>query len=244
MSRVLLLHGVMSSAATWWRVGPELERHGIVPLALDLPWHGGAPRPPGTPDLEAFTDGVAARLDGPVDAVVGHSLGALVALDLVRRHGTGATRLVLEDPPEIEEAERPLFAAGLRGDSAAVAADRDAVRRRERDANPRWHDLDIEHSVAGIEQADAERLADAMTGALDWDLVRRVRESPASVHVLAGARATASLEDGGSALRDPARTALRELLGAGAFVELDGGHCLHRDDPAGWVAAVARALAA
>ena len=45
------------------------------------------------------SDGVAARLDGPVDLLVGHSLGAIVALGLLARDPDAARAVVLEEPP-------------------------------------------------------------------------------------------------------------------------------------------------
>jgi alpha-beta hydrolase superfamily lysophospholipase len=43
--RVALLHGMMSTAATWWRIGPALAAMGWSVDALDLPGHGDWPRP-------------------------------------------------------------------------------------------------------------------------------------------------------------------------------------------------------
>lgn len=242
--RVLLLHGVMSSKATWWQVAPALERRGWSPLCLDLPWHGDAPRPPGEADLDAFADSVAARLGGPVDAVVGHSLGALVALALVSRHDVGAKRLVLEDPPAVHRADQLRLAAAIRADARAAATDRGALWRRERDANPRWLDPDVDHSVEGVERADGELLAEAIARSLEWDLLALVHAAGSAVHVLASRDVRPSFsDDGGSALHEPVRGRLRALVGTQRFEVLDGGHCLHRDDPAGWLEAVTRALA-
>ena len=50
-----------------------------------------------------------------------------------------------------------------------------------------------------------------------------------------------SLLDGGSALSRADRAELAHRLPAGHLVELDGGHCLHRDAPAERLAAVAAA---
>ena len=38
--RVALLHGMMSTAATWWRIGPALAGMGWTVDAPDLPGHG------------------------------------------------------------------------------------------------------------------------------------------------------------------------------------------------------------
>lgn len=241
--RVLLLHGIMASSATWWQVDPALRRRGWAPVRLDLPWHGDAPRPVGEPDLETFAADVAARLDGGVDAVVGHSLGALVALVLVARHATGARRVVLDDPPAIDGADQLRLADAIRGDAEAVKTDAASLLRREREANPRWQERDVEHSIEGVANAEGALLADALARSLRWDLLELVEAVDVPVRVLAAGDVRASFSaDGGSALHEPARTALRGLVGAQHFVELPGGHCLHRDDPDGWVEVVDRAL--
>lgn len=40
----VLLHGMMGSAESWWRIAPLLERSGFRVIALDLPGHGLSPR--------------------------------------------------------------------------------------------------------------------------------------------------------------------------------------------------------
>ena len=92
---VALLHGVMALAGTWWRIGPALAARGWRVAAVDLPGHGGDVRRDGALDLDALVDGVAARLDGPVDLLVCHSLGAIVALGLLGRYPGSARALVL-----------------------------------------------------------------------------------------------------------------------------------------------------
>src|SRR6476659_7981003 len=37
---LVMLHGVTSSAATWWRIGPALAATGRYVVAVDLPGHG------------------------------------------------------------------------------------------------------------------------------------------------------------------------------------------------------------
>jgi alpha-beta hydrolase superfamily lysophospholipase len=69
--RVVLLHGMMSTAATWWRAGPALAARGWVVDALDLPGHGDSPRSARPLDLDALVDGTAGRLGGPVDVLDG-----------------------------------------------------------------------------------------------------------------------------------------------------------------------------
>ena len=44
--------------------------------------------------------------------------------------------------------------------------------------------------------------------------------------------------DVGSALRKPDRDELARRLPAGHLIEIEGGHCLHRDAPEAWLDAV------
>ena len=85
----VLVHGVTSSSRTWWRVGPALAGRGFGVLAVDLRGHGASPRAAAGLDVADLADDVAETVGGPVDLLVGHSLGALVALELVGRRPRG-----------------------------------------------------------------------------------------------------------------------------------------------------------
>ena len=237
--RVVLLHGIMSTAATWWRVGPALASRGWVVDALDLPGHGDWPRSDRPLDLDALVDGIAGRLGGPVDLLVGHSLGGAVAVALAGRHPRAARALVLEDPPtRSREDHAATLAAGIEADARLVRGDRRRLVRREREANPAWADEDVEHAVDGIAAADTAALAAGLRGELAWDLPAMVAAVRVPLLVLA-ARAGAGLgEAGGSALYGPDREAVRALLPPDRFVVLDCGHCLHRDLPGRWLEVV------
>ena len=235
--RVVLLHGMMSTGATWWRIGPTLARRGWVVDALDLPGHGDWP-PTGRPlDLDRLVDGVAGRLGGPVDLLAGHSLGAATAVALAGRRPGTARAVVLEDPPGgPDDQGRLLLAAGVETDARTVRQDRARLVRREREANPAWADEDVEHSVDGIAAADAAAVAGGLRAELTWDLPALV--AAVRVPLLVLAAASGGFAEGGSALQDPARAAVRALLPPDRFVVLDGGHCLHRDLPDRWLAEV------
>ena len=128
---VALLHGVMALAETWWRIGPALAARGWRVAAVDLPGHGGDVHRDGALDLDALVDGVAARLDGPVDLLVGHSLGAIVALGLLARDPGAARAVVLEEPPGPAR-HRPGRAGGLDRARRRGGAPRPRAARRAR----------------------------------------------------------------------------------------------------------------
>jgi pimeloyl-ACP methyl ester carboxylesterase len=236
---VALVHGVMALAETWWRIGPALAARGWRVAAVDLPGHGGDVRRDGALDLAALVDGVAGRLDGPVDLLVGHSLGAIVALALLARDPGAARALVLEEPPGPGAIDRGALAAVIVHDAVAVHVDRAPLVAREREANPRWDPGDVERSVRGIEEADSDAVVAALEGPLRWDLAGLLARAEVPTLVLAAPDAPGRFPlDPGSALRDPDREAVRGALAPERFVVLDGGHCLHRDDPQRWLEVV------
>jgi pimeloyl-ACP methyl ester carboxylesterase len=234
----VLLHGLMAQAATWWRIGPALADLGWETSAVDLPGHGRAPRLAGAVDLDGFVGALAERLPDRVDLLVGHSLGAVAALALAVRRPDTMRALVLEDPPgALADGERYLLSLAVEADGELVTEDRAVLVDRERTANPGWAERDVTNYVDGIAAADAPAIAAALRAPLRADLPALVAAAPVPLLVLAGTAVR------GSALRGD-RSAVRELLPPGRFVELDGGHCLHRDQPAQWLAAVSAFAAA
>ena len=91
--RVLLVHGLLN--ADWWLLplAAQFRRQGFTPLHFDYPSVRGGPGQ-AIPQL-------AQRLrEGDVDAVVGHSLGGLVALEALRQApGAGVPRVVCIGSP-------------------------------------------------------------------------------------------------------------------------------------------------
>jgi pimeloyl-ACP methyl ester carboxylesterase len=236
---VALVHGVMALAETWWRIGPALAARGWRVAAVDLPAHGGDVRRDGALDLDALVDGVAARLDGPADLLVGHSLGAIVALGLLGRDPGAARALVLEEPPGTGAIDLGALAAVIVHDATAVRIDRTPIVAREREANPRWDPGDVERSVRGIEEADSDAIVAALNGPLRWDLSALLARVDLPTLVLAAPDAPGRFPlDPGSALRGADREAVRGALARERFVEIEGGHCLHRDDPQRWLEVV------
>jgi pimeloyl-ACP methyl ester carboxylesterase len=236
---VALLHGVMALPDTWWRIGPALAARGWRVAAVDLPGHAGDARRDGALDLDALVEGVAARLDGPVDLLAGHSLGAIVALGLLARDPGAARAVVLEEPPGPASIDLGALATVIADDAAAVRRDPAPLVAREREANPRWEPGDVERSVRGIEEADAPAIVTALNGPLRWDLATLLAGLGVPALVLAAPDAPGSFPlDPGSALRGADRDSARAAVAPERFVVLDGGHCLHRDDPARWLEVV------
>ncbi|MBO9466408.1 alpha/beta hydrolase [Tropicibacter sp. R15_0] len=81
---VVLIHGVGLQADAWnAQIDALSDRFRII--AVDMPGHGQSPLGADDMVLQDFTDCVVAGFDGPA-LVVGHSMGAMIALDMAIRH--------------------------------------------------------------------------------------------------------------------------------------------------------------
>lgn len=84
-TELLLIHGVGMNADYWGNLIPSLAAHFALTL-IDMPGHGNsAPLTNPTPELHYYTDAIAGAVTTPA-IVAGHSMGALIALDLAVRY--------------------------------------------------------------------------------------------------------------------------------------------------------------
>jgi pimeloyl-ACP methyl ester carboxylesterase len=94
---VVFIHGVLNDHSVWILQSRYLANHGWNVLALDLPGHcRSAGKPPAS--VEEAADFVIALLDAAgisKAAVVGHSFGSLIAMELAARAPTKVSHLVL-----------------------------------------------------------------------------------------------------------------------------------------------------
>ena len=139
-TRLYLVHGVGLRAEAWMAQvnGLSATQHC---RALDLPGHGASRALPHPATLAQFTDRIAAAIDAP-GVVAGHSMGAMIALDLAVRHphlvkGVAALNAIYRRSPKAAEAVRRRAAdlsATIPTDPEATLtrwfADRDTAERR------------------------------------------------------------------------------------------------------------------
>ncbi len=95
---VVLLHGMGSCGEDWLLQVPALVQAGYTVLAPDLRGHGRTGKPPGPYTIPQMADDVDGLMEGlgiEQAAVVGLSLGGLVAQSLAIRHPTRVRALVL-----------------------------------------------------------------------------------------------------------------------------------------------------
>jgi pimeloyl-ACP methyl ester carboxylesterase len=250
----LLIHGVTSSSRTWWRLAPELVRRGYRVLALDLRGHGASPPVDDELVLGDLTADVVETLDalglvrpglgrpgaalGPVeprrsgegnqhpaiDLLIGHSLGALVALDLLATVPGAARRLVLEDPPGPTGMDWPAMFEGIRADGRRARSEPEAMRRELAAGNPAWVPEEVDRRLADLVACDSDGIAAALSRTTAFDLIGLASAVRVPTLLVVG------LERLGSALVGPDRAALAAALDGRAEVEvLDTGHNLHRE---------------
>ena len=94
---VVFIHGALNDHSVWTLLARWFANHGRSVLAVDLPGHA---RSVGTPpaDVEAAADWLLALLDAAgvrEAALVGHSMGSLIALEAAARAPERVTRLVM-----------------------------------------------------------------------------------------------------------------------------------------------------
>ena len=108
-------HGVFALQSRWF------AWHGWNVLAVDLPGHGRS-EGPALADVAAIADWIAAVIaaSGARDAVlVGHSLGALAALECAARHPQVVAKVALLGPAVPMPVADDLLAAAARNDHVA-----------------------------------------------------------------------------------------------------------------------------
>lgn len=94
---VVFIHGALNDHTVWTAQSRWFAQHGHEVLALDLPGHGASPGP-ALDSVSAMADWLLATLDkagAAPAALVGHSMGALIALEAAARAPQRVTHLAL-----------------------------------------------------------------------------------------------------------------------------------------------------
>ena len=160
---ILLLHGISSSAAGWWRLAGDLAVSGWSVTAADLRGHGHSPRADDY-SIPAYAADVIA-LGDRWDAVLGHSLGGAVVVAAHRAAPNWARRLILQDPalllPDRAEVLPVLLEAFDRPLSAEVVAA----------ANPAWHREDVRIKAEALRQTGPDVVRGTVEDNDPWNLL-------------------------------------------------------------------------
>jgi pimeloyl-ACP methyl ester carboxylesterase len=238
---VVLLHGAAFDHSVWQWQSRALAHHGFAVLAPGLrPWAGksGALRT----TIGALADWVAALIESAAlerAALVGHSMGSLVALETALRYPQRVARLALVGIAAPMPASEPFLAAAC--DDSPAALDMQVVWGHARSAAL------AQSPVPGASLLGASRQlnARAAPGVLHGDLaachayqpsMEAIRGLPVPTLVLAGQRDAMTPPKAGVALA-------REIPGA-ELAMLDAGHSMMTEAPRETLAALRRFLAA
>jgi pimeloyl-ACP methyl ester carboxylesterase len=241
-SPLLLVHGVTSNAAIWWRVGPALAASGRRVIAVDVPGHGPNPTWSGRYRFAETADDLAAfiraqGLDAPELAVVGHSWGGMVTAHLPGA-GIRPATIVLIDPPYMTRDQLEALTREpdeRRYDSIEEA--RASVRR----ANPTWSDGDIAAKAQALTEFNADAVLAVLVQNGDWDAGLAALRQPAAEGIpawlIVGEWATGGFNPGS------AIPLIRRQLGDDHVIVIRGApHSPQRTHPHETVAAILRAL--
>lgn len=231
----VLVHGITSSSTTWWRVGPALAERGWRVLAVDLRGHGHSPSGTGGIGVADLAADVAETVraeaaergpglpGGAVDLLVGHSLGALTVMELVRREPGFARRVVLEDPPSAEAFDSRQMAADMDRDARRARTEPAALRADLMAPPTSLPRRDAELKVAELARLDVDGVTASLADGFRFDIVDLARGVTAPTLLVLGQ------ERLGSALLGEARAAVATGLADGRTEVLPSGHTVHRE---------------
>lgn len=221
--RVLLVHGLGSSAALMWRLGDALAGAGWHATAVDLRGHGDAPRSVDY-TVAAYAADLAATLPdggGTWDAVIGHSLGGAASTVAAASAPEWAHRLVLIDPAIVLEGRDAKVIR--KSQQRAFDDNRIEVVREE---HPHWHPQDVELKVDAVHRASRWAVEQTSAQNQPWDVRADAARLAVPTHVIGADPEIFSLFTGDSAAQILAanpRLTMSVVEGA--------GHSLHRDRP-------------
>lgn len=94
---VVFIHGAMHDHSVWGLQSRSLAHHGFAVLAVDLPGHGrsSGPAPASVEAAAQWVVDLLGAAGAERAALVGHSMGSLIALEAAAQLGSRATHLVL-----------------------------------------------------------------------------------------------------------------------------------------------------
>lgn len=239
---LLLIHGVTSSAAVWWRVGPALAATRRWVVAVDQAGHGRTGHWQGhhrfrdnAADIAAFIR--AAGLDRPELQVVGHSWGAVTSAALPVA-GIRPDTTVLLDPPVLPFERISLEASDPSQQPTVLLADALAAVRA---AEPGWSDGDVQAKAEAVMELDFEAARAVLLDNGDWDGGMADLRDPAAdgldVWLVRGDPATGGYVD------DDAAAAFAQIIGRDHVLTIVGApHSPQRTRPRETVASFLEAL--
>lgn len=225
---LLLIHGVTSSAGTWWRVAPALAADGYRVAAVDLPGHGRTGHWTGKPAFAETAGAIvafvrASGLDTAGLQVIGHSWGAMIAAALPAA-GLRPSTIVLLDPPALPHA---LMASLVNSADERTYTTMEEAIPAVRAANPGWEEGDVVAKADALTRLDEAAARSVLLDNGDWDGGLAALSDPAAegidVWIVRGETAT------GGYLPEAVIPAFAARIGEDRIITIaDGPHSPHR----------------
>ena len=232
---LVLLHGLFGMARNLGGIARALApTHRVI--ALDLRNHGASPHgsPADYPTMAADVLHTLSHMNALPAAVMGHSMGGKVAMELALTHHDAVSRLAISDiaPVRYPPRNSPILAAmraiplhpGLtraEADAALAAAQPDPAIRAFLLQNLRLHDADTNGPTWRAGLAEIEASLPAIEG---WEPPAGA-PYPGPTLFIAGANSHYILPEH--------RPTIRALFPAARFVTIkNAGHWIHADNPA------------
>ncbi|MBO68217.1 MAG: alpha/beta hydrolase [Acidiferrobacteraceae bacterium] len=122
LQSVVFIHGTGMDHTVWLLPSRFFAHHNFNVLATDLPGHGNS-MGPAPPSIEHMADEVVAAMDAAgisSSAIVGHSMGSLIALSLAARYPTRARSLALIGTSVPMAVHKSLLSSASKGEPAAI----------------------------------------------------------------------------------------------------------------------------
>lgn len=217
--RALLVHGVQSSANSWWQVADALAHAGVHVTAPDLRGHGQSPNA-ASYRLDDFVADLIG-LGDDWDVVVGHSLGGtLIARALAAEAGFARQAVLLDPVLELPEDDFESIVAGQLAELVAP----DAVALQA--ANPTWHPEDCRIRALAAAACSPCVNEAVLRENRPWDYAALLADAQTAVLILGADPTTGGMLDpalGRRLAEANGRVSYRQLAGA--------GHSIHRDRP-------------
>jgi pimeloyl-ACP methyl ester carboxylesterase len=223
---VLLLHGLGVGGSVWSAFARRLLPD-LAAVAPDLRGHGQSDAPPSGYTPADYANDLVVLIEDQVEQpvpVVGHSLGALVALKLAELQPAMVSWLVLLDPPLDPELRNPEIETVYRLRKAAPGE----LEAYLLGQNPGGGEL-LAQSLARLFRQASDGPFEAMLSA--WPFEAQVVSQPCLV-----LQADPAF---GGVLGDAAARRFVERLPHGKLQKIEGGsHALHASHPAAVAAAI------
>jgi pimeloyl-ACP methyl ester carboxylesterase len=237
---IVFIHGAAFDHSVWQWQSRYLAHHGFCVLAVDLPGHG---RSPGAlrASIEEWSHWIASFIDSArleKAALVGHSMGSLVALQAALDHPGRISKLALvgtASPMAVGDA----FLAAAR-ESSPAALDMEAVWGHSRQAQLAQSPVPGMNLLGASRRLNGRSKPGALSAALEaCNRYRATKEALGALRVptlvVAGRRDQMTPFKAGKALAS-------EIPGA-RFVALDAGHSMMSEAPRELLAALREFLA-